>query len=374
MLGDTKDSHASLHWGWHVLVGAAGLLIGTAALLTSFQWTHIRLDQGQQRLLAIVCGMAGITCFVPWSLRRVLSRDWRISLARHADRTAPPAREITPSLPPGLQTALWLVLALWMAWVMKSLILEDRLAARWTLENGLLQNITVLCYGAAATFFSRVVLRALHPHESPGLQRCWCLILALGCFVVAGEEMNWGQSLIQYETPDLMASANIQHEFSLHNVELPGLPGQHWSNIALWVISLLGGLVIPISLLANRQIRRLVRIAEIPVPPWVSQGYFLAAASIPLDGDMLGRLSRDNIPSELREVTIALAMLIWAWVFWRQNVISPTVPADYALRVSALPDPSRSLDQNDQQGERYHSLKETERFRPKDSVRERTSL
>ena len=209
-----------------------------------------------------------------------------------------------------------------MSWVMESLILNDRLAARLTLENGLLQDVTVLCYGASAVFFFRLVLRALPRHE-PGLRRWWFLILTLGCLVVAGEEINWGQSLIPYETPDFLVRTNIQQEVNLHNIELPGLPGRHWSNVVLWGISLVGGVVIPISLLASMQIRRLTWIAEIPVPPWVSQGYFLAAALIPRDGDMLGRLSRDNIPSELREVTIAMAMLIWAWGFWLEQVIRP---------------------------------------------------
>jgi hypothetical protein len=191
------------------------------------------------------------------------------------------------------------------------------------LENGLLQNITVICYGAAAIVFFRMVLRALHPCELSGLQRWWFLVLTLGCLVVAGEEINWGQSLIQYETPDFLASTNLQHEVNLHNIELPGLPGRHWSNVVLWGISFLGGVVIPTCLLASKKIRQLIWNAEIPVPPWVSQGYFLAAALIPLDGAMLGRLSRENISSELREVTIAMAMLIWAWGSWRKQVNSP---------------------------------------------------
>lgn len=331
MMHHTNDTHANLHWSWHVLVAAAVLLICTAALLSYLQWTHIQLDHARQRLLATICVMTGITCLVPWSLRRVLSRDWRNSLARHAHHTASPAREITPPLLPRQQTVLWLVLPLWMAWVMKSLILDDRLAARLTLENGLLQNITVLCYGAAAIFFFRLVLRALRTHELAGLERWWFLILALGCLVVAGEEINWGQSLIQYETPEFLASMNLQQEVNLHNIELPGLPGRHWSNVVLWGISVLGGVVIPISLLASTQIRRLAWIAEIPVPPWVSQGYFLAAALIPLDGNMLGRLSRDNVPSELREVTIAMAMLIWAWSFWRQQVTRSADAGDHTI-------------------------------------------
>ena len=149
----SNDTHSNVHWSWHILVAAAVLLISTAGLLSYLQSAHVHLDAAPQYLLAIICGMTGIICLVPWSLRRVLSRDWRTVLARHAHCAVPPAYEITPELLPRLQAALWLVLALWAAWVIKSLILDDRLAARLTLENGLLQHITVVCYGAAAVLF-----------------------------------------------------------------------------------------------------------------------------------------------------------------------------------------------------------------------------
>ena len=129
MTRHTNDTDTNVHWGWHVLVAAAVLLICAAALLSYLHSAHIPLDRARQHLLATICVMTGITCLVPWSLRRVLSRDWRTALARHAHRAAPPACEITPTLLHRQQTGLWLVLALWMLWVMDSLILNDRLAA-----------------------------------------------------------------------------------------------------------------------------------------------------------------------------------------------------------------------------------------------------
>ena len=194
-------------------------------------------------------------------------------------------------------------------WVVWTLTVDDRLAAGLTLENGLLQDLTVLCYAAAAMLLFGLLLRGLGPRTRTGT---WTLVAShahtwmLGG---GGEEINWGQSVFQYETPEFLARTNIQQEVSLHNIELPGLPGRHWSNDVLLIISLFGGTVLPILVLTSPQIRRLAWMAEIPLPPWVSQGYFLAAALIPRDGDLLGRLSRDNIPSELREVTIAFAML-----------------------------------------------------------------
>jgi hypothetical protein len=329
----STSAQANPHWTWHVLIAAAILFLGTAALLYQLQPAHQQLAPARQHLLATICIIAGVACLVPWSLRRVLSHDWRTALARRSHRATPQAHELIPTVVPRqLRTGLWLVLALWMTWVTWSLTINDRLAARLTLENGLLQDLTVLCYAAAAILLFRLVLPALSPNAVSNVRRWWLLTLTLGCLGVAGEEINWGQSVLPYETPEFLARTNIQQEVSLHNLELPGLPGRHWSNDVLWGVSLLGGIVIPIFLSVSRQFRRLIWIAEIPLPPWISQGYFLAAAVIPRDGNMLGRLNRDNIPSELREVTIALAMLIWAWAVWRQRSATPAGPADHIRR------------------------------------------
>lgn len=315
------------------MLGTVAVLLLGMAVVLYFKPVNKQLGQAQQHLLVTLCIMAGMACLVPWALRRILSRDWRSALARHAHRPAPSAGAITPAVVPRrLQSGLWLVLALWMTWVAWTLTIDDRLAASLTLENGLLQDITVLCYIVGAILLFRLALRALSPKAVPGLGRWWLLTLALGCVGVAGEEINWGQSVLPYETPEFLARTNIQQEVSLHNIELPGLPGRHWSNEVLWGISLVGGAVLPLSLLANAPIRRLAWIAEIPLPPWVSQSYFLAAALIPRDGNLLGRLSRDNIPSELREVTIAVAMLIWAWALWRKQTATPADPGDHTRR------------------------------------------
>src|SRR3712207_7331345 len=45
---------------------------------------------------------------------------------------------------------------------------------------------------------------ALRP-RLPGLQRWWFLILALGSLVVAGEEINWGQSRSEEHTSELQS-------------------------------------------------------------------------------------------------------------------------------------------------------------------------
>ena len=217
--------------------------------------------------------------------------------------------------PAPLPLFFWAILPCWLAWVFSSLFYDDTVAAAYTVENGALQNVTVAGYLLAAALFAHACFQT---SSHLPLRRWSLLLLAAGSAFVALEEVNWGQSFLHYPTPAILEQANLQQEVSLHNLELPGsLAGRHWSNELLWLLTVLGGIILPVLLLASTFVRRVVRDHGLPVPPWVTQAYCFAAAVIPKDGDLLGRLSRDNIPSELREVTVAIAITIWAWGVWR---------------------------------------------------------
>ena len=237
------------------------------------------------------------------------------------DGRAPSTGDLVPPVSPAwVRTAVWALLPLWLLWVGASLFVDDTVASALTVENGWLQNLTVLCYGFAGIMLVRLSLRRLFRRSDPGVQGWWLLVLAAGCLFVAGEEMNWGQTFLHYATPEWLEGANIQQEFSVHNLSLPGsLSGKHWANELLWWMAVLGGAVLPLGLVFSERFRRLAWNLEWPIPPWAAQMYWLAAAIIPRDGLLLGRLTRDNIPSELREVTIALAVAVWAWTLWRRT-------------------------------------------------------
>lgn len=221
--------------------------------------------------------------------------------------------------PAWLRVTLWLLLPLWLLWVGTSLFHDDSLASALTVENGLLQNLTILCYGFAGVLFVSLSIRQRSAKAGWGLQPWWLLILAVGCVFVAGEEMNWGQTFLHYATPHWLEGANIQQEFSVHNLRLPGsLSNKHWANEILWWLAVVGGAVLPLALMGSQRFRRMAWRLALPIPPWLAQTYWLAAAVIPRDGWLLGRLTRDNIPSELREITIAVAIAVWAWSLWRR--------------------------------------------------------
>jgi len=71
----------------------------------------------------------------------------------------------------------------------------------------------------------------------------WLLLMALGCFFIAGEEQSWGQHFFYWNTPAYWAELNRQDETNLHNTS--SLFNQLPENILLAGV-LVGGLVIPL--------------------------------------------------------------------------------------------------------------------------------
>ncbi len=67
--------------------------------------------------------------------------------------------------------------------------------------------------GAAA-----VALRHLGGHPRQGLIRTWIAAWILVCCYFAGEEINWGQWLFGWQTPEAFLRFNDQQEMNLHNM------------------------------------------------------------------------------------------------------------------------------------------------------------
>lgn len=83
------------------------------------------------------------------------------------------------------------------------------------IDSGLFEWLTVACLIAIFVFSIRLLLR------TRGLQRLMFMGLAIASFVVAGEEMSWGQWIFYWDTPESMAAINLQNETNLHNLVNP---------------------------------------------------------------------------------------------------------------------------------------------------------
>lgn len=130
-------------------------------------------------------------------------------------------------------------------------------ATFWALVLGTVAN-AVLAVRAA-----RTVDPGAGPAAATGrLTACWYPAgLALFCFLVAGEEISWGQRLLGYLPPEYFLSHNIQVEANIHNLVRPFL----WS-FGIQAVIAGFGIVVPLLLLTRRP-ARLARRVGLYVPP-----------------------------------------------------------------------------------------------------------
>ena len=84
-------------------------------------------------------------------------------------------------------------------------------------EDGPIEWATFWAFAAAAVVAVVALLRLPLSHRN-FWTRSLHLGFALGCIVVALEEISWGQRLFGYRPPDLFLSANFQQELNFHNL------------------------------------------------------------------------------------------------------------------------------------------------------------
>lgn len=245
----------------------------------------------------------------------------------------------------------WRVLPQWLwLWLAPLTILaEFAFHARWPAayerwcggESGVIENLTNLFaiggLAGALVLFSRrraVASRLFGPAM---------LVIALGCFVFAGEEMSWGQHLFGFEVPEEIAARNDQHELNLHNDPFLEPLFDFWARNTLSWGALIGGVVLPIA-----RHRRGRRVPELAAPgPWgwaiptmLCVPTALTVIAVTLPPRVFGLLHVAtpypfpwNIPwSESKEYDLALLILIYVLTLLRylpgsaKSAVSPARP------------------------------------------------
>lgn len=79
-------------------------------------------------------------------------------------------------------------------------------------------------------------------------EKIWYLLVTLGCFYFAGEELSWGQHLFGWGTPEYLEQINDQEETNIHNIS-------SWFDqkprllLELWV--LIGGVIMIVAKRGN---------------------------------------------------------------------------------------------------------------------------
>lgn len=317
-----------IHWIWHFLLVAAGLLVLSALIFNDAfvkQWFtayHQLSDKRQYYLDFFRLGMLVVAggCIVVWFLRKIITEDWRGAVLRwKAISSRVKVSAITPAIhSSGINRSLWLFLPIWIIGVIVSLIPGyETWAGYLTEEKGIFETTTVICYlfsGLAALYLVFPYFKRNSPRS---LRRWWLIGLAFGCLFIAGEEINWGELYFRYEAGELIRQINAQKDVSFHNIPLPFI-GTWWANDLSQIIAVCGGILLPFLICVSNLFRRSMLAIEAPLPPWISQAYFFVAAVIPQDGVIA--LQRENIPSELREITIAIGVTIWLYCLMENHL------------------------------------------------------
>lgn len=316
-VGQHDELSPGAHWSWHLALGGAGALVAMALLLDPAAGAS-SLENAQRQIAQVGLGALAVALVGLWLLRRRLSADASIAAGRWRDAPALAPASMVPSLRPrGFAGAMWLLLAVWSVAVVVGLWTTAQWVVDATWENGLLETATVLGYGLAAVLAVLCARRGVRADAPGGARRWWFVLLAAGCLLIAGEETDWGQTYLQYDTPDAFREANIQSDFSLHNLAPPSVvPGTRWANWLLRTLGWVGGGLLPVLLFASATVRRAIFALEFPVPPAWCMAVLFLAAWIP---EFEGLYIRNNIGSELREFSISVAIFVWLASQWRAS-------------------------------------------------------
>jgi hypothetical protein len=85
--------------------------------------------------------------------------------------------------------------------------------------------------------------------------------LSLFCFIIAMEEISWGQRIFGYQPPNYFLENNLQQEFTVHNIV-----GRSFHKMILNIIVYGYGVVLP-ALMFLSKVRPLIVATRIVVPP-----------------------------------------------------------------------------------------------------------
>jgi hypothetical protein len=182
------------------------------------------------------------------------------------------------------------------------------------MEDGPLEWLQFAGFLAASAFLA--VASFLLFRRGDGVGGVLLLIGALGVFGIAGEEISWGQRVLDLETPEALEAANHQRELNLHNVTT--FPAQRIGNYLQLVLGA-AGLLLP-WLTRTRRPRVTNRVLRLLSPPlFVTTCFGLLLAYRLLRFLWEGSVAWPAVVTygEWPELCFALGMLAYAFLMAR---------------------------------------------------------
>jgi len=155
------------------------------------------------------------------------------------------------------------------------LFFSENTVANLGKEDHFFEWLTAVCLFIASLLFLKTALSK---------KNIYSFFMSAILFVGAGEEISWGQRIIDFQTPQSLKVMNVQNEFNLHNLSVFNTENfdktrkKGWTRLLeinfLFRVFCMGyGIVIPLFALLSTTIKKIVATSEIPIPP-LSIGLF----------------------------------------------------------------------------------------------------
>lgn len=105
-------------------------------------------------------------------------------------------------------------------------------------EDKLVEWVGAVAWLVACLYFF-AAWRAGKRHRERSIHSLWLMLLMLITFFAAGEEISWGQRVLGYSTPEILAHHNLQKEANFHNLAIldvrESVDGGHKTGLARWI-------------------------------------------------------------------------------------------------------------------------------------------
>ena len=194
-----------------------------------------------------------------------------------------------------------------------------------TAENSLMEWLQFLLVSASSLILARLSVHLFQCHQAK--IGTLCLLIALGTFFVAGEEIAWGQDIFGWRTPEALEAVNVQQETTLHNVA-----AAHPIFVYAAMLAGLYGTVVPFlrSLGWNKKLPFLLSSLLIPplclVPAFFMPfAYRFSRLFLGVDELFPHLIFPITKFSEVTELCLYFGLLIFAWLNVRQ--LQTTAPS-----------------------------------------------